>query len=101
MLFLVRFIKGQVNFSCSFHIQEGVRFLKLEALSYLSQGDIELIAKIAQNLLNNAHRLLGLFLQLKPKRDGKNDLEVLEQDFIDNGVALRCSLEIRHIFPLD
>ena len=32
---------------------------------------------------------------------GKNDLEVLEQDFIDNGVALRCSLEIRHIFPLD
>lgn len=57
MFFLVSFIKGKVNLSGSFHIQERIRFLKLEALSDLSQSDLELITKISQDLLHNPHRL--------------------------------------------
>lgn len=45
--------------------------------------------------------MLRLFLKLQPERNRKNDLEVLEQDFIDDGVALRCSFEAWHILALD
>lgn len=101
MFFLVSFIKGKVNLSGSFHIQKRIRFLKLEALPDLSQSDLELITKVSQDFLHNPHRLFWLFLKLQPQRNGKNDLEVLEQDFIDYGVALRCSFEAWHILALD